>query len=45
MLYRDFARAVTAVVLGIVDDAELARGYTVNGGCSMNHITTFAQRF
>ena len=39
-LYGDFATAVTTVVAIVVDDAELARGYTVDGLGGVDHVTS-----
>ena len=37
-LYGDFTTTVTAVVVLVVDDAELAGSHAVNGGVGMHHI-------
>ena len=33
------------MMLGIVDNTELTRSHTMNGGCSMNHIFALACGF
>ena len=43
-LYGDFATAVTTVVAIVVDDAELARGYTVDGLSGVDQIAAIALR-
>ena len=43
LLNGDFTRTVAAMMLVVVDDAELAWGDAMNRRIGVNHITTFAQ--